>query len=210
MILIKGTQTLKGYPMYKEQCSSSDKEMIDEIPPREHRSRRRMSLRSREALSTNKSRHVRDSGSRSLSNNRELKARQYRLRDRSEHDHDRQNSNQEVRGRPCRERNVRNHLERDRSLRSSKERRISEPIERELRSRHQSKEINHEDKSDHDVYLRSVKDNQNKANINVKTEPKDNIVDNKVENNEKVLRFVNTILVFEIFKHFILKICYIC
>ncbi|EZA56127.1 ATPase family AAA domain-containing protein 2B [Ooceraea biroi] len=80
---ILGTQTLKGYPMFQQHASSSDKEMVDDVPGRKHDLRDRMPLRSRENHPPNKN-----------------SARLRDLRDRTEHD--RRNS-RELRGRPERD-----------------------------------------------------------------------------------------------------------
>ncbi|XP_043277332.1 ATPase family AAA domain-containing protein 2-like isoform X2 [Venturia canescens] len=76
---ILGKQTLKGYPMFQQQASSSEKEMADDV---QERPRERMPLRSREnhpPSSRSSTRHMRDrtemNGRRS-DRNRELRDRQ--------------------------------------------------------------------------------------------------------------------------------------
>lgn len=43
-----GTQTLKGYPMFPQNGSSSEKEMVDDVPERKRDLRDRIPLKSRE------------------------------------------------------------------------------------------------------------------------------------------------------------------
>uniref|UniRef100_A0A0C9QVG3 Tat-binding homolog 7 n=1 Tax=Fopius arisanus TaxID=64838 RepID=A0A0C9QVG3_9HYME len=59
---ILGTQTLKGYPMFHNHASSSDKEMADDPPERSRDLRERMPLRSREnhPPPSKSTRHIRD------------------------------------------------------------------------------------------------------------------------------------------------------
>ncbi|XP_072746443.1 ATPase family AAA domain-containing protein 2 isoform X1 [Anoplolepis gracilipes] len=73
---ILGTQTLKGYPMFQQHASSSDKE-IDDVPGRKRDLRDRMPLRSRENHPPNKNptRHLRDRTEHDRQNNRELRGR---------------------------------------------------------------------------------------------------------------------------------------
>ncbi|KAK2577983.1 hypothetical protein KPH14_008415 [Odynerus spinipes] len=103
---ILGTQTLKGYPMF-QHGSSSDKEMVDEVPDRKRDLRDRMPLRSRENHPPNKnsSRHIRDRS-----------------------DHDRQSS-RELRGRP--DRDLREKSEQEKDMREQKDRQGREKPERE-------------------------------------------------------------------------------
>lgn len=78
MYIVSGTQTLKGYPMFQNQVSSSDKEMADEVPERkEWVLRNRVPLRSREnhPPSTRSSRHSRERMEMHTPNNRELRDR---------------------------------------------------------------------------------------------------------------------------------------
>ncbi|KAG7204576.1 hypothetical protein KM043_004999 [Ampulex compressa] len=104
---ILGTQTLKGYPMFQQHGSSSDKEMVDETPDRKRDLRDRMPLRSRENHPPNKNstRHIRE---------------------RSEHD--RQNS-RELRGRP--DRDLREKAEQEKDIREIKDRQERERTDRE-------------------------------------------------------------------------------
>lgn len=86
-----GTQTLKGYPMFQQHASSSDKEMVDDVPGRKRDLRDRMPLRSRENHSLNKStpRHIRDRTEHDGQNTRELKGRPERdLKERTEQEKD--------------------------------------------------------------------------------------------------------------------------
>ncbi|XP_047347305.1 ATPase family AAA domain-containing protein 2-like isoform X1 [Vespa velutina] len=88
---ILGTQTLKGYPMFQQHGSSSDKEMVDEVPDRKRDLRDRMPLRSRENHPPNKnsSRHIRDRSDHDHQNSRELRGRSDRdLREKSEQEKD--------------------------------------------------------------------------------------------------------------------------
>ncbi|XP_019698799.1 ATPase family AAA domain-containing protein 2 isoform X1 [Harpegnathos saltator] len=73
---ILGTQTLKGYPMFQQHASSSDKE-IDDVPGRKRDLRDRMPLRSRENHPPNKNstRHIRDRAEHDRQNSRELRGR---------------------------------------------------------------------------------------------------------------------------------------
>ncbi|KAL6257281.1 hypothetical protein P5V15_012209 [Pogonomyrmex californicus] len=84
---ILGTQTLKGYPMFQQHPSSSDKEMVDDVPGRKRDVRDRMPLRSRENHPPNKNptRHVRDRTEHDRQNSRELRGRSDReLKERTE------------------------------------------------------------------------------------------------------------------------------
>ncbi|XP_057323469.1 ATPase family AAA domain-containing protein 2-like isoform X2 [Microplitis mediator] len=77
---ILGTQTLKGYPMFQQHVSSSDKEMAEESPSRPRDIRERMPLRSRENHHPTKNpRHIRN---REELSNRELRNRADRERER--------------------------------------------------------------------------------------------------------------------------------
>lgn len=71
-----GTQTLKGYPMFQQHASSSDKE-IDDVPGRKRDLRDRMPLRSRENHPPNKNstRHIRERTEHDRQNSRELRGR---------------------------------------------------------------------------------------------------------------------------------------
>ncbi|XP_076748821.1 ATPase family AAA domain-containing protein 2B-like isoform X1 [Xylocopa sonorina] len=88
---ILGTQTLKGYPMFQQHGSSSDKEMVDEVPEKKRDVRERMPLRSRENHPPNKnsSRHIRERAEHDRQNSRELRGRGDRdLRDKTEQEKD--------------------------------------------------------------------------------------------------------------------------
>ncbi|XP_033327790.1 ATPase family AAA domain-containing protein 2 isoform X1 [Megalopta genalis] len=88
---ILGTQTLKGYPMFQQHGSSSDKEMVDEVPERKRDLRERMPLRSRENHPPNKnsSRHMRERGEHDRQNSRERRSRVDReLREKTEQEKD--------------------------------------------------------------------------------------------------------------------------
>ncbi|XP_076665616.1 ATPase family AAA domain-containing protein 2B-like isoform X3 [Andrena cerasifolii] len=88
---ILGTQTLKGYPMFQQHGSSSDKEMGDEVPERKRDLRERMPLRSRENHPPNKnsSRHIRERAEHDRQNSRELRGRSDRdLREKTEQEKD--------------------------------------------------------------------------------------------------------------------------
>ncbi|XP_050453686.1 ATPase family AAA domain-containing protein 2-like isoform X1 [Cataglyphis hispanica] len=88
---ILGTQTLKGYPMFQQHASSSDKEMVDDVPGRKRDLRDRMPLRSRENHPPNKTptRHLRDRTEHDRQNNRELRGRSDRdLKERPEPEKD--------------------------------------------------------------------------------------------------------------------------
>lgn len=93
VIIITGTQTLKGYPMFQQHASSSDKE-IDDVPGRKRDLRDRMPLRSRENHPPNKNttRHIRDKteqNSIDRQNSRELRGRPERdLKERTEQEKD--------------------------------------------------------------------------------------------------------------------------
>ncbi|KYN39328.1 ATPase family AAA domain-containing protein 2 [Trachymyrmex septentrionalis] len=78
---ILGTQTLKGYPMFQQHPSSSDKEMVDEVPGRKRDVRDRMPLKSRENHPPNKTptRHLRDRTEHDRQNSRELRTNIERL-----------------------------------------------------------------------------------------------------------------------------------
>ncbi|XP_058809899.1 ATPase family AAA domain-containing protein 2-like [Phymastichus coffea] len=114
---IFGTQTLKGYPMYKQDASSSDKEMIDEDTSRPRRLRRQMPMRSRVNHVQNKTspRHLRNHSNHTSS--RELRDRQ-RLRERSDRDRELRERPERDRERVLRERPDRGRPDRDRELRS--------------------------------------------------------------------------------------------
>ncbi|CAL7944328.1 unnamed protein product [Xylocopa violacea] len=88
---ILGTQTLKGYPMFQQHGSSSDKEMVDEVSEKKRDVRERMPLRSRENHPPNKnsSRHIRERAEHDRQNSRELRGRGDRdLRDKTEQEKD--------------------------------------------------------------------------------------------------------------------------
>lgn len=88
---LTGTQTLKGYPMFQQHASSSDKEMVDDVPGRKRDLRDRMPLRSRENHPPNKTptRHLRDRTEHDRQNNRELRGRSDRdLKERPEPEKD--------------------------------------------------------------------------------------------------------------------------
>ncbi|KAG5330467.1 ATAD2 protein, partial [Acromyrmex heyeri] len=88
---ILGTQTLKGYPMFQQHPSSSDKEMVDEVPGRKRDVRDRMPLKSRENHPPNKTptRHLRDRTEHDRQNSRELRTRVDRdLKERTEPEKD--------------------------------------------------------------------------------------------------------------------------
>ncbi|KAK0178077.1 hypothetical protein PV328_002058 [Microctonus aethiopoides] len=80
---ILGTQTLKGYPMFQQHGSSSDKEMVDESSDRRGDMRDRMPLRSREnhPPTSKNTRHIRN---REQLNSRELRDRTERDREMKE------------------------------------------------------------------------------------------------------------------------------
>ncbi|XP_068988018.1 ATPase family AAA domain-containing protein 2-like isoform X3 [Bombus flavifrons] len=118
---ILGTQTLKGYPMFQQHGSSSDKEMVDEVPERKRDVRERMPLRSRENHPPNKnSRHIRE---------------------RTEHD--RQN-NRELRGRG--DRDLREKTEQDKDIRDLKDRQERERTEREHKDKMETRSKSNEEK----------------------------------------------------------------
>ncbi|XP_076387362.1 ATPase family AAA domain-containing protein 2 isoform X4 [Megachile rotundata] len=88
---ILGTQTLKGYPMFQQHGSSSDKEMVDEVPERKRDLRDRMPLRSRENHPPNKNstRHIRERTEHDRQSNRELRGRGDRdIREKTEQEKD--------------------------------------------------------------------------------------------------------------------------
>ncbi|KAL0128837.1 hypothetical protein PUN28_003901 [Cardiocondyla obscurior] len=89
---ILGTQTLKGYPMFQQHPSSSDKEMVDDVPGRKRDVRDRMPLRSREnhpPSTKPPTRHVRDRPEHDRQNSRELRTRSDReLKERTEPEKD--------------------------------------------------------------------------------------------------------------------------
>lgn len=171
-----GTQTLKGYPMYKQHDSSSDKEMVDEEPPRTQMLSRRMTIRSRENHPPNKtpSRHLRAHSNHNSS--RELRVRPHRLRERSDRERDR--SEQDLRERPNRERALRERPDRERELRSRPQ--LRDRTDRDLR-----------DRNDRDIDLRALKERQDRdraeRDSKDKTETKDKS-DSKTTNNEKESR----------------------
>ncbi|XP_043485205.1 ATPase family AAA domain-containing protein 2-like isoform X3 [Leptopilina heterotoma] len=106
----EGTQTLKGYPMFPQNGSSSEKEMVDDVPERKRDLRDRMPLRSRE--------------------NHQSKVTTRHIRDRAEHDR----PIRELRERPEREHNERaNHDHKTRSEREKNIRDIKERNEREIK-----------------------------------------------------------------------------
>lgn len=76
--------------MFQQHGSSSDKEMVDEVPERKRDVRERMPLRSRENHPPNKnSRHIRERTEHDRQNNRELRGRADRdLREKTEQDKD--------------------------------------------------------------------------------------------------------------------------
>ncbi|XP_050576088.1 ATPase family AAA domain-containing protein 2-like isoform X2 [Bombus affinis] len=118
---ILGTQTLKGYPMFQQHGSSSDKEMVDEVPERKRDVRERMPLRSRENHPPNKnSRHIRE---------------------RSEHD--RQN-NRELRGRG--DRDIREKVEQDKDIRDLKDRQERERTDRDHKDKMETRSKSNEEK----------------------------------------------------------------
>ncbi|XP_076249448.1 uncharacterized protein LOC143188854 isoform X2 [Calliopsis andreniformis] len=119
---ILGTQTLKGYPMFQQHGSSSDKEMVDEVPERKRDLRERMPLRSRENHPPNKnsSRHIRE---------------------RTEHD--RQNS-RELRGRT--DRDPREKTEPEKDIRDLKDRQERERTERDHKDRIETRSKSNEEK----------------------------------------------------------------
>ncbi|KAL7298439.1 hypothetical protein TKK_0008227 [Trichogramma kaykai] len=179
---IFGTQTLKGYPMYKKQSSSSDKEMADEDSSHAPRMKRRSSLRSHENLSPKgSSRHL--SNNHSLNSSRELRTRS-RLRGHSNRDHlEDEDFHRELMERPDRSlRKLSDHHEHDLPETTERSQRSSEPCERELRNKSQLKLRNsHGDKNDKE------RDGQNKTDTKVKVEIKDNKSDVKT-NEERELR----------------------
>ncbi|XP_011505314.1 PREDICTED: ATPase family AAA domain-containing protein 2-like isoform X2 [Ceratosolen solmsi marchali] len=169
---IFGTQTLKGYPMYKQNGSSSDKEMVDDTPPRSSRLRRRMPIRSRENHPPNKtpSIHMRDRNNHSSS--RELRVKPRRLRERS-------NRNREIHERSDRDRGLRERPDQDRERREKPER------HRELRNKPQMSEKSDydlRDRNDHDIDLRALKERQDRDRLD--RDLKDNKSD--VKNNSDV------------------------
>ncbi|XP_015438731.1 PREDICTED: ATPase family AAA domain-containing protein 2-like [Dufourea novaeangliae] len=88
---ILGTQTLKGYPMFQQHGSSSDKEMVDEVPERKRDLKERMPLRSRENHPPNKNspRHIRERPEHDRQNSRERRSRGDRdLREKTEQEKD--------------------------------------------------------------------------------------------------------------------------
>ncbi|XP_046418584.1 ATPase family AAA domain-containing protein 2-like isoform X1 [Neodiprion fabricii] len=82
---ILGTQTLKGYPMFRQPGSSSDKEMVEEVNERKRELKRRIPLKSRENHPLNKgpTRHIRALRDREL---RDRPDRSKELRERQERD----------------------------------------------------------------------------------------------------------------------------
>lgn len=77
--------------MFQQHGSSSDKEMVDEVPERKRDVRERMPLRSRENHPPNKnsSRHIRERTEHDRQNNRELRGRGDRdLREKTEQEKD--------------------------------------------------------------------------------------------------------------------------
>ncbi|CAK9825447.1 ATPase family AAA domain-containing protein 2 [Anthophora retusa] len=119
---ILGTQTLKGYPMFQQHGSSSDKEMVDEVSERKRDVRERMPLRSRENHPPNKNstRHIRERA-----------------------EHDRQNS-RELRGRG--DRDPREKPEQDKDLRDLKDRQERERTEREHKDKVETRSKSNEEK----------------------------------------------------------------
>ncbi|XP_076547755.1 ATPase family AAA domain-containing protein 2 isoform X3 [Osmia lignaria lignaria] len=119
---ILGTQTLKGYPMFQQHGSSSDKEMVDEVPERKRDVRDRMPLRSRENHPPNKNptRHIRERA-----------------------EHDRQN-NRELRGRG--DRDLREKTEQEKDIRDLKERQERERTEREHKDKIETRSKSNEEK----------------------------------------------------------------
>ncbi|XP_015588936.1 ATPase family AAA domain-containing protein 2 isoform X2 [Cephus cinctus] len=115
---ILGTQTLKGYPMFQQHGSSSDKEIGDEVTDRKRDLKDRMPLKSRENHPPNKgpTRHIRERAEHTRQGSREL-------RDRPDRDRD-------VRERPDRDR-----TEHDRNFRELKERQEQEITEREIKEK---------------------------------------------------------------------------
>lgn len=89
LLKLTGTQTLKGYPMFQQHPSSSDKEMVDDVPGRKRDVRDRMPLRSRENHPPNKTstRHLRDRTEHDRQNSRELRTRT-ELKERTEPEKD--------------------------------------------------------------------------------------------------------------------------
>ncbi|KAK9308656.1 hypothetical protein QLX08_001491 [Tetragonisca angustula] len=119
---ILGTQTLKGYPMFQQHGSSSDKEMVDEVSERKRDLRERMPLRSRENHPPNKnsSRHIRE---------------------RTEHD---RQSSRELRGRS--DRDLREKTEQDKDIRDLKERQERERTDREHKDKMETRSKSNEEK----------------------------------------------------------------
>ncbi|XP_066590980.1 ATPase family AAA domain-containing protein 2-like isoform X2 [Prorops nasuta] len=135
---ILGTQTLKGYPMFQQHGSSSDKEMADEIPEsitRKHDLRDRMPLRSREnhPPTKNSTRHIRDRPEHDRQNSRELRERPDRdLRERVDRDSRERTINRDLRDRTENDKEVREikeRQERDRPDRDKPERDSKEKME---------------------------------------------------------------------------------
>ena len=183
-----GTQTLKGYPMYKQHGSSSDKEMVDDDgSPRARRLRRQLPIRSRENHPPNRTspKHMRDCNNHNSS--RELRVRPHRLRDRELSERPNRDL-RELRERPDRERGLRERSDRDRELRERPDR------DRELRSRPQLRERAHRDlrdRNDRDIDLRALKERQDRDREkdlkDEKSDTKDKS-DIKTTNEDKELR----------------------
>ncbi|XP_012273036.1 ATPase family AAA domain-containing protein 2 isoform X2 [Orussus abietinus] len=139
---ILGTQTLKGYPMFQQHGSSSDKEMVDEVPERKRDLRDRMPLRSRENHPPNKTspRHIRDRGDHVRQTSRELRDRPERdLRDRTEQDRD--------------IKEIKERQDRDRAERNLKDKSETRP-KAEVRIPNEDKDLKSERKSDSPSRLR--------------------------------------------------------
>ncbi|XP_076622694.1 ATPase family AAA domain-containing protein 2B isoform X2 [Colletes latitarsis] len=119
---ILGTQTLKGYPMFQQHGSSSDKDMVDEVPERKRDLRERMPLRSRENHPPNKN-------------------SQRHMRERTEHD---RQSSRELRGRA--DRDLREKSEQEKDIRELKDRQERERTDREHKDKIETRSKSHEEK----------------------------------------------------------------
>lgn len=150
-----GTQTLKGYPMFQQAGSSSDKEMVEEVSERKHELKRRIPLKSRENHPLNKgpTRHIR--ALRDREQDRELRDRP----DRNKELRERQERDKESRERPERDKESREKQDREKESRDASE--------TDARSRQD------EERSEKELKDRGEKDSRNKTDQNAINDEKE-------------------------------------
>ncbi|XP_048505295.1 ATPase family AAA domain-containing protein 2-like isoform X2 [Athalia rosae] len=146
---ILGTQTLKGYPMFQQPGSSSDKEMTEEVNDRKRKPRRRIPLKSREnhALDKTATRHMRT------------------LRDR---DQDR-----ELRDRPDRNKELRDRQERDKESREKPEHDKTSTDTSPIKEESEEHRRQDEDRSEKELEDRADKDPRTKTELNATNNEKE-------------------------------------